>query len=215
MRNSTASLYKNQGVPMNRDFFREKADSYEMDDDRVSNVENIANSIIGNISLDRSMHIMDFGSGTGLLLERISPLVKKITAVDISKSMNEKLSQKRENLGCELDILEIDLETVSIETKFDGIISSMTMHHVKDIYTMFLKFHKLLNEGGVIAISDLDSEDGSFHTEDTGIYHFGFNRDEFYNLAKNAGFSDIAILDASVVKKPHGSYPVFLLIARK
>jgi len=200
---------------MHKDFFETKADSYEEDDNRVSNVENIANSIIRNVSLNESMHLMDFGSGTGLLLERIAPLVGKVTAVDISKAMNDQLAQKRECLGCDLEILEIDLEEKNIERKFDGIVSSMTMHHVKDILGMFVKFHKLLNEGGILAISDLDSEDGSFHTEDTGVYHFGFSRDEFCQCAKQAGFREITILDASVVKKPHGSYPVFLLTAHK
>jgi cyclopropane fatty-acyl-phospholipid synthase-like methyltransferase len=200
---------------VNKDFFKEKAGSYEKDDDRVSNVENIANAIIGNLSLDQSMHLMDFGSGTGLLLEQIAPLVRKFTAVDISKSMNDQLELKRDRLGCELDILEVDLEDINIERKFDGIISSMTMHHVKDIPAMFVKFYTLLDSAGIIAISDLDSEDGSFHTEDTGVYHFGFNRNEFFTAAKQAGFREITILDASIVKKPQGHYPVFLLTAKK
>jgi cyclopropane fatty-acyl-phospholipid synthase-like methyltransferase len=200
---------------VNKDFFKEKAGSYEKDDDRVSNVENIAKAIIGNLSLDQSMHLMDFGSGTGLLLEQIAPLVRKFTAVDISKSMNVQLELKRESLGCELDILEVDLEDINIERKFDGIISSMTMHHVKDIPAIFLKFYTLLDSAGIIAISDLDSEDGSFHTEDTGVYHFGFNRNEFYTAVKQAGFREITIQDASIVKKPQGHYPVFLLTAKK
>jgi len=200
---------------VNKDFFKEKAETYEADDNRVLNVQNIANAISDRVKLEQSMHLMDFGSGTGLLLERIAPFVRKITAVDISKSMNKQLEKKKQSLSCELDILEVDLETNDIEREFDGIISSMTMHHVKDIHTMFLKFHTLLNDDGVIAISDLDSEDGSFHTEDTGVYHFGFNREEFVNAAKQANFREITILDASVVKKPHGNYPVFLLTARK
>lgn len=65
---------------MNKDLFKGKADSYENDDNRVSTVDNIANSIIESVSLDPSMHLIDFGSGTGLLLERIGPLVRKITA---------------------------------------------------------------------------------------------------------------------------------------
>jgi len=200
---------------MNKDFFEKKADSYEKDDNRVANVENIANSIIERVSLQQNMHLMDFGSGTGLLLERIAPHVRKITAIDVSKSMNDQLAKKRDNLSCELDILEIDLESVDITDKFDGIISSMTMHHVKDTSAMFVKFHKLLNDGGVIAISDLDTEDGSFHTEDTGVYHFGFDRDVIANAAKQAGFLDVTVENASVVKQPQGQYQVFLLTAKK
>tara|TARA_R100001377_G_scaffold30112_1_gene16464 strand:+ start:3449 stop:4051 length:603 start_codon:yes stop_codon:yes gene_type:complete len=200
---------------MSKDHFEHKAGTYEKDDNRVSNVGNIANSIIASVSLDRNMQLMDFGSGTGLLLERIAPFVKKITAVDISKSMNAQLAKKQASLGCEIEILEIDLAAADICQKYDGIISSMTMHHVKDTEAMFGKFHALLNEGGFIAISDLDSEDGSFHTEDTGVYHSGFARDSIAQAAQRAGFRDIEVKDASVVRKPHGEYPVFLLTAKK
>ena len=34
----------------------------------------------------------------------------------------------------------------------------------------------MLNDNGVIAIADLDIEDGNFHIEDTGVFHFGFER---------------------------------------
>lgn len=200
---------------MSRDFFEHKANIYDGDDKRVSNVENIANAIKRSVSLNRKMHLMDFGSGTGLLLERIAPFVQKISAIDISKSMNDQLEKKRDSLKCEIDILEINLESTDIKDKFDGIISSMTMHHVKDIGAMFAKFYFLLNDGGVIAISDLDLEDGSFHTEDTGVYHFGFERDTIVGAANKAGFREVEIIDASLVHKPHGEYPVFLLTAKR
>jgi len=200
---------------MSRDFFEHKADVYDGDDNRVSNVENIANAMIESVGLNRKMHLMDFGSGTGLLLERIAPLVRKITAIDISKSMNEQLDKKRGSISCEIDILEIDLESTNITDEFDGIISSMTMHHVKDIREMFAKLYSMLNDDGIIAISDLDKEDGSFHTEDTGVYHFGFERDEITRAAKQAGFREVKIVDASVVHKPHGEFSVFLLTAKR
>lgn len=200
---------------MSRDFFEHKAEVYDNDNNRVSNVENIANAIMARVGLTPNTHLMDFGSGTGLLLERIAPLVRKITAVDVSKSMNEQLAKKRTSLSCELNILEVDLENSVINEKFDGIISSMTMHHVKDIQAMFATFYSLLNEGGTIAISDLDKEDGSFHTEDTGVYHFGFAQEAIAKAATQAGFREVETVNASVVKKPHGEFSVFLLTAKK
>jgi cyclopropane fatty-acyl-phospholipid synthase-like methyltransferase len=200
---------------MSNDFFEHKAHIYDKDNNRVSNIENIANAVIKNVSLNPAMHLMDFGSGTGLLLERIAPFVKKITAVDISKSMNAQLEKKRSSLSCELNILEVDLESKDIPMKFDGIISSMTLHHVQDIGAMFVKFYAMLNDDGVIAIADLDKEDGSFHTEDTGVYHFGFGRDAIATVAKQAGFRDVEVMDASIMRRPHGAFPLFLLSAKK
>ena len=200
---------------MNKDYFQEKSKTYEKDSNRVNNVENIANAIKRNIKFEKTMHIMDFGSGTGLLLKKIAPLVGKITAVDISKSMISELASKRETIDCELEILEMDLSKSKPDARFDGIISSMAMHHVKDIGAMFHNFYEMLNKNGFIAIADIDLEDGSFHEEDTGVFHNGFDRVEFMNSAGSAGFKDLEIMSASVVKKPQGEYPVFLLIGYK
>ncbi len=200
---------------MTKDYFQQKASNYEQDEKRVNNVENIANSMLESLTFHKSMQIMDFGSGTGLLLEKIAPYVGKITAVDISDSMNKELDAKRNRLGCTLEILEMDLSKTKLDKKFDGIISSMTMHHVEDIQAMLSKFNEMLNENGILAIADLDLEDGSFHTEDTGVFHFGFDRKNFLISATEAGFKNLKITSASIACKPHGEYPIFLLTGNK
>lgn len=200
---------------MSKDYFERKAESYDSDAKRVSNVDNIANSILSSIPFNKNMHIMDFGSGTGLLLERVAPFVKKITAVDVSEAMCKQLGEKIKNPDCEVEILQLDLTKTKLEMKFDGIISSMTMHHIEDIQTMLNDFYTMLNDKGVIAIADLDNEDGSFHTEDTGVFHFGFERTAFQDKAIAAGFKNVKIITASIDEKPHGKYPVFLLTGEK
>lgn len=198
-----------------KDYFEHKAKRYEEEVKRVDNVQNIADAILENIAYTKTMELMDFGSGTGLLTSKVAPFVKKITAVDMSKAMNEVLKTKLESFPCELDIIELDLSQNEINQKFDGIVSSMTIHHVEDILALFKKFYTMLVEGGTIALADLDKEDGSFHQEDTGVFHFGFDRDEFLQTAKEAGFKNLNIELVSVVSKPYGDYPIFLLTGEK
>lgn len=199
---------------MSKDYFSHKAHIYEQDNNRVDNVGNIAAAISQQIALSAQMHLLDFGSGTGLLLERLAPLVGKITAVDISASMNQQLAEKRAKLPCELEIIPANLEQEQLPGQFDGIISSMTMHHIQDITAMFAKFQRMVVAGGFIAIADLDKEDGSFHTDDTGVHHFGFEHQEIATAARNAGFLDVQIRNVSIARKPQGDYPVFLLTGR-
>ena len=161
------------------------------------------------------MHIMDFGSGTGLLLSQIAPFVSEITAIDISASMIGVLQSKMDTIDCKLRILELDLTKETLDTKFDTIISSMTIHHIENLQEIFNKFYSLLNDNGTIAIADLDKEDGTFHIEDTGVFHNGFDRNEFVHIAENAGFKHLKIQTASVIDKPTGKYPVFLLTGNK
>ena len=198
---------------MSHDYFAQKAEGYDQNEQRVANVENIANAILSQVELDKEMHLMDFGSGTGLLLERIAPYVKKITAVDVSQSMNAQLAQKKNDVPCTLEIKELNLATDTLEQKFDGIISSMTMHHIENTEAMFTKFYTMLNEDGFIALADLDQEDGTFHKEDTGVYHLGFDRNHLLQSMQRLGFKNVTIGDASIVHKPQGSYPVFILTA--
>ena len=198
---------------MTNDLFKNKAASYEQDSNRVANVHTIADSIIERVTLNPDMHLMDFGAGTGLLLGQIAPHVAKITAVDISPSMTEQLRKKQADLACELEVLEMDLCAETLYTKFDGIISSMTMHHIEDVKAMFVKLHSMVNTGGFIAIADLETEDGSFHTEDTGVFHFGFASDVLVQLSTEAGFKNAEVRLASTISKPHSDYPVLLLTA--
>ncbi|MFO1194682.1 MAG: class I SAM-dependent methyltransferase [Rhodoferax sp.] len=196
---------------MTIDHFARKAGSYEQDPNRVGNVQTIAGAIRGVFQLDRSMHLMDFGSGTGLLLEGLAPHVARFTAVDVSPSMHAQLRAKQDRLGCPLEMIEADLERVDLDRTFDGIVSSMTMHHIRNIEAMFGKFHAMLREGGFIAIADLDQEDGSFHTEDTGVHHLGFDRAAIAASATGAGFRQVQVTTASVVQKGGRGYPIFLL----
>lgn len=197
------------------DHFEIKAADYEKNSKRVQNVINIAEKINAAIHLDKSMHLMDFGSGTGLLLEQIAPSVKTITAVDVSPSMMEQLLAKKDRIQCELKPRQLDLETEKLNEQFDGIISSMTLHHIKDVPAMLKDFWHMLPEGGFVALADLDTEDGSFHTEDTGVQHFGFDRTWFEGQLSLAGFKNIHSCTANEINKPTGDYTVFLVTATK
>lgn len=200
---------------MSHDFFAQKAASYEQNPQRVDNVVAIGQAIKAQVLLNRDMQLLDFGSGTGLLLQQIAPLVGKITALDVSPSMNAQLRAKAAHIGCELEVLEQDLLREPLQRRFDGIISSMTLHHIADIPALLLEFRRLLKPGGFIALADLDLEDGSFHTEDTGVFHCGFDRVDIAAQAQAAGFTQVQVVDASVVQKPHGQYPVFLLTGQR
>jgi 2-polyprenyl-3-methyl-5-hydroxy-6-metoxy-1,4-benzoquinol methylase len=198
-----------------KDYFAQKASEYDSVSARTNNVKNIAKMILDEIRFDRNARVMDFGSGTGLLLTHIAPFVHKITAVDISPSMNEVLTSKKDQIDCELEIVELDLTKGALEQKFDSIVSSMTMHHIQNVQSILDRFYSLLEPGGTIAIADLDKEDGTFHAEDTGVFHLGFERNEMVEMAESAGFKQVKIQKASDAVKPHGTYSIFLLTGRK
>ena len=197
------------------DLFAHKSKSWDMSSRRVQNAKSIAELIVKNIDLDKRMELMDFGAGTGLLSFFIAPFVKKIVAVDNSPSMLQEFENKCDEFQCETQIVEKDLSKEMLDRQFDGIISSMTIHHLKDTLDLFKKFYAMTKPGGFIAIADLDSEDGSFHSDNTGVFHHGFDREVLEEIAQEAGFVDVHFDTASTISKPHRDFTVFLLTARK
>ena len=202
---------------MRVDHFADKSKSWDMKSKRVQNAKSIAKLIIDRVELSNNMKLMDFGAGTGLLSYFIAPFVDTIVAVDNSPSMLEKFREKSEEFECKTEVLEVDLsqEDEDIEQSFEGIISSMTIHHLKDTKKLFEKLYSMLNDDGFIAIADLDSEDGSFHSNNIGVFHFGFERESLEAIAKEVGFRDIRFELASTISKPHCDFTVFLMLAKR
>jgi cyclopropane fatty-acyl-phospholipid synthase-like methyltransferase len=184
-----------------------------MNSKRVKNAKSIAELIIDNIELSSTMKVMDFGAGTGLLSYFIAPHVDTIVAVDNSPSMIKEFKEKSLEFACKTEIVELDLSQENIDQTFDGIVSSMTIHHIKEIKTLFEKLYNMLKKDGFLAIADLDSENGSFHSNSTGVFHFGFERQELEAIAKEVGFKEIRFENASTIKKPHQDFTVFLMLA--
>jgi len=199
----------------NVDHFKNKSKSWDMSSMRVQNAKSIASLIVKNIRFESTMEVMDLGAGTGLLSYFIAPHVAKIIAVDNSPSMLEEFKNKASEFDSETEILAADISTDDLGRTFDGIISSMTIHHVEETKALFSKLYEMLNDNGFIAIADLDSEDGSFHSDDTGVHHHGFDRSELEDIAREAGFKDIKFDLASTIEKPHCTFTVFLMTAVK
>ena len=198
-----------------KDYFEHKSKSWDMNSKRVKNAKAIGDLIVKNINLQQNFTIMDFGAGTGLLTYFIAPHVSKITAVDNSPSMLLEFKNKQGEFKCKTFMVEKDLTRENIDEKFDGIISSMTIHHIKDIEKLFEKFYSILTYNGFIAIADLDSEDGSFHSDNTGVFHYGFKRELLEEIAEKVGFKEIEFELASTIKKPQSDFSVFLMTAIK
>ena len=194
--------------------FDKRAEGWDSGDIRVNGAKTIADSINAKITLKDNMDIMDFGVGTGLLGFEIATRVKKVYGVDTSTQMLEKLKDKNSS---ELNIEAINQDIVKepLTQTFDGLVSSMTLHHVEDLKAFFDVIYNNINEDGFIAIADLESEDGTFHSDNAGVFHFGFDNKELCDIVENSGFKDVKLENINTINKPHRDFGVFLLTAVK
>ncbi|MBU0681720.1 MAG: class I SAM-dependent methyltransferase [Proteobacteria bacterium] len=166
---------------------------------------------------------LEIGCGTGLLTCELADVLRDIVAVDTSQGMLDILQAKVGALGLNnVEVKNFDLASGEmLETSdFDFIYSAMTLHHIKDTGAFLAACHQHLKPGGIIAMADLEEEDGSFHDDMTGVEHCGFDTSKLGVLAGACGFVDVRFITAHRVRKEKGDgriveYPVFLMTARR
>ena len=200
-----------------RDFNKEAA-QWDENPGRVKLANDVADAMIREASPTAEMDVLDFGCGTGLVTLRLQPLVRSILGADSSEGMLGVLDGKIRSHGIKnVRTKLVDFEKGGrIQGAFHLIVSSMTLHHVPEPAALFREWRNLLLPRGRVCFADLDVEDGSFHTDNTGVFHKGFDRAHLARLLAEAGFSDIRDVTAATVKREGGrEFPVFLIVASK
>jgi cyclopropane fatty-acyl-phospholipid synthase-like methyltransferase len=204
-----------------RDFNKDAA-TWDENPGRVKVAQKIAASIISTSMLDKRDTLMDFGCGTGLVSLALEPHVDTITGVDSSRGMLDVFNNKIKHYAIDnVTTALVDIDKSDLPSgPFSSIVSSMTMHHIKDIPLLLKKLHVALDKKGKLFIADLDSENGTFHENNDGVFHFGFERNELSSLLADAGFGSIAAQTAAEIHKPDSqgrstAFTVFLLTAVK
>lgn len=221
MKNVKREILTEQASADNRRRFDAEAAEWDANPARVALAQAVVQAISKSVPLRTDMRVMDFGAGTGLISLGLLPDVSEVTAVEASVEMLRVLDEKVKSLGVSnLHTLQCDVESAELPPeRFDLIVSSMVLHHLPDVLNVLKHLRPALRAGGWIALADLDSEDGTFHADPTGIYHHGFERAVLCRWLNEAGFTDAVSRDAYRITRPAAddvlhTYPVFLVIAR-
>jgi ubiquinone/menaquinone biosynthesis C-methylase UbiE len=164
------------------------------------------------LPLSGAWQALELGAGTGLLSVALCGELGSIDALDTSRGMIDVLEGKLASLEvgnvrplC-LDLMQGDLPA----ERYDLAFSQMALHHIPDTAGILVRLRGILRRGGRLAIADLDTEDGSFHGPGEDV-HRGFDREELTELARKAGFGDIAVETVFAMAKGGRDYPVFLM----
>jgi 2-polyprenyl-3-methyl-5-hydroxy-6-metoxy-1,4-benzoquinol methylase len=202
--------------------FNAVAATWDENPGRVQMARNVAGAIRKTIPLRKDMDVLDFGCGTGLLTLQLQPLVRHITGVDSSQGMLDILGAKCRSQGLpNVTTVLADLDRGDLlEGEYDLVVSSMTFHHLRDVQPVLLQFFQHLRPSGIIAIADLDSDEGKFHESNEGVFHYGFDRCLMQKQIGVAGFGSVRNRTAATVVKPapgggRRAFTVFLMTGQK
>ncbi|WP_457644425.1 class I SAM-dependent DNA methyltransferase [Persephonella sp.] len=189
--------------------------------DKLERSRIIVEKILSEIPVKKSFKVLDVGAGTGTVDILLSPYVREIYAYDLSEGMLSVFSEKIKKKG--IKNIKIFKEDILNKNKnhgdFDLVITSMTLHHIDDTYNAVKKLSDFLNIGGYLVIVDLEKEDGSFHSDNTDVKHFGFDRKEIESMFRSADLQNINVQTIFTIDKEREGklrkYPVFMAYGRK
>ena len=202
--------------------FDKHAASWDESAGRVKLAGDIAAAIRESIVLTPDMNVLDFGCGTGLVTLQLASSVRSVTAVDSSQGMLDALKAKvAEQQISNVRTQYVDLDQGHVlEGQYHLVLSSMTFHHIKDIKPVLTQFRTILAPSGSLCLADLDPEEGKFHSDNQGVFHFGLDRAMVRGALLDAGFDHVQDRTAAVMVKPRQAggeraFTVFLITAAK
>ena len=203
--------------------FDERAADWDSPE-RVERAAALAGAIVDAVPIEPGTRAIELGAGTGLLglairdrvgAERLAELLLTDTSPGMLDVANGKIADGRRP-GVSTARFDLAQDPPPPGAPFDLALSLLVLHHVEDTAEALRGVAGLLRPGGRIALSDLDTEDGTFHdAEAEGIHHHGFDRDHLRRLAEAAGFTDVRLSTAGSFEREGRRYPLFLLVARR
>jgi 2-polyprenyl-3-methyl-5-hydroxy-6-metoxy-1,4-benzoquinol methylase len=160
----------------------------------------------------KEFSLLDYGSGSGLVSFGFANKVNSISGFDNSKGMVEVYNEKAKNIGLDnisAKVHDANLDKFPIE-EFELITTNMTMHHIKDVKKFVKNLTLSLKDEGYLFIADLVTEDGTFHSDNNGVEHFGFDIQEVESIFCEAGLKDVNVEVFHTIDKPQKSYDIFI-----
>jgi 2-polyprenyl-3-methyl-5-hydroxy-6-metoxy-1,4-benzoquinol methylase len=201
--------------------FNQQAKSWDEEPRRVAMGRAIARAVEAKLEGNARPRLMDYGCGTGLCSLPLAGRCSSVLGVDSSTEMLARLEAKARAGGFgHVTTRRHDLTAEAmIGVEFDVILCAMALHHIREIGLLLKRFDSMLAHGGLLALADLDKEDGSFHQDMRGVEHHGFDREWVRQQLRAAGFTQVSLETAYEIEKPGPSgeprrFPVFLATAR-
>ena len=174
--------------------FDERARDWDTPE-RIARAAEVAQVVRTAIPLAPTERLVDVGAGTGLLGLALVDDVGEVVLLDPSAGMIEVATAKL--AGGSLPTVSAARHDLLVDPppaeRFDVAVSLLVLHHLADTRGALRGIRALLVPGGRIALADLDTEDGTFHSADAeGIHHHGFDRAGLEGSSESKGYEATA-----------------------
>ena len=186
----------------------EYAEGWDSNDGVIEYSEKAFKSLLNVVNLN-GLRVLDFGCGTGLLTEKISPKAKEILALDPSEKMISILTEKNlHNVTTVSEELSESLirESKLLSEKFDLIVASSVCSFLPEYEkTLGLLKSLLVPDGTFVQWDWLATEENS---------DFGLSRETIANVYNKVGLQLQALDQVFSLNSSEGDMPVLMGIAK-
>lgn len=136
---------------------------------------------------------VDVGAGTGFISTALLAAGLRVTAVDQSQEMLNRLAENLGHLGT-IDCLVSNGESIPLpDNTADHALANMYLHHVKSPPAAIREMARVVKPGGMVIITDLDEHNHRFLIEEQHDRWPGFKREDVRKWFEAAGLGRITI----------------------
>jgi ArsR family transcriptional regulator len=179
-------------------FFRSAAADWDQRRDRLqgpqSHLETVA-SVLG-----RARTVVDLGTGTGILLTRLSTVAERVIGVDASAEMLDvarRTLQERRIANVELRLGRLE-HLPLLDGEADAMVANMVLHHVPRPPEALREMRRGLAPGGRLVLADLQQHGEESYRSELGDLWLGFERAELESWLEAAEFDVESCVESCV-----------------
>lgn len=169
-------------------FFRRRATEWDQIRDELLGPSDHVSRLVS--LLEGTGTLVDLGTGTGVLLERLAPHVDRLIGIDASPEMLELARHRTSSSPLQNSDLRLGtLEHLPLsDGEADGMIANLVLHHVAQLEPVLREMRRGLTAGGRLVIVELtDAADEAFW-QSLGAQWPGFRIDDLCSLVERSGF---------------------------
>jgi len=116
-------------------------------------------ALLKEIGLKSGSAVVEFGPGTGQLTVELAPACARVTAVDVSPPMLDRLRAKVADRGLDnVELVQAGLLSYEREPgSVDVVYSRLALHHVPDFWKVVAldRMRRMLRPGGIVRLVDV------------------------------------------------------------
>lgn len=167
--------------------------------------------------------VIDLGAGTGYLSLELAKHARVVFAIDQSQNMLEQIKARadRQNLSNVFTLIS-DVNSISFHSnQIDIVTMNMALHHIQDPVLIIREIHRLLNEEGIVVISDVMKHEGAWAKKEMHDVWLGFDKNQIEVWLETNGFIEIDFVETkyqAVASSSTGDTinpNIFIVTARK